>query len=258
MGESSIKKGESNLCVVQQIASLSTFLRTQKASDPGSFGVTRLLIASCGCVCSRRNEISHSPSVSLSLHHQLFVGLIPAEGIIHHGHDKLQKPTYWEKRSNLKVCVCAVRSAKTEAVILVYLRLANLKERKKSGGGGRIRTVCFECDARPGDPLDSGARWLIILLRGSELWFGATAEDAEIERRWEQREFVGLETEGFAEAHSVGVPGAGYELQSSALSIPYRVNIPMNTSKPQLPLGHYCQISLTRQCLCQYVYYLQL
>lgn len=47
--------------------------------------------------------------------------------------------------------------------------------------------VCFECDACPGDPLDSGARWLIILLRGSELWFGATAEDAEIEWRWEER-----------------------------------------------------------------------
>lgn len=75
--------------------------------------------------------------------------------------------------------------------------------------------VCFECDARPGDPLDSGARWLISLLRGSELWFGAMAEDAEIEWRWEERvqgEFVGLETEGFAEAHSVGVPGASYEL----------------------------------------------
>lgn len=46
--------------------------------------------------------------------------------------------------------------------------------------------VCFECDARPRDPLDSGARWLISLLRGSELWFGATAEDAEIEWRWEE------------------------------------------------------------------------
>lgn len=222
VGESSIKKGgiKSLCCTADRLTLDSGFLlRTQKASDPGLFGVMRLLIALCGCLCSRRNEISHSPSVSLSLHHQLFIGLIPAEGIIHHGHDKLQKPTYWEKRSNLKVCVCAVRSAKTEAVILVYLRLASLdfqkRERKKSGRGGRIRMVCFECDARPGDPLDSGARWLIILLRGSELWFGATAEDAEIERRWEQRvqgEFVGLETEGFAGAHSVGVPEAGYEL----------------------------------------------
>lgn len=57
--------------------------------------------------------------------------------------------------------------------------------------------VCFECDARPGDPLDAGARWLIILRRGSELWFGATAEDAEIERRcrgnllgWKQKDLL--------------------------------------------------------------------
>lgn len=76
VGESSIKKGgiKSLCCTADRLTLDSGFLlRTQKASDPGLFAVMCLLIASCECMCSRHNEISHSPSVSLSLHSQLFV-----------------------------------------------------------------------------------------------------------------------------------------------------------------------------------------
>ncbi len=67
--ESSIKKGgiKSLCCTADRLTlDFGFLLRTQKVGDLGLFGVMCLLIASCKCLCSRHNEISHSRSLSLS------------------------------------------------------------------------------------------------------------------------------------------------------------------------------------------------
>lgn len=57
------------------------------------------------CVAGTIKLVTVALCLSLALHHQPLVGLIPVKGIIHHGHDKLQKPTYWEKRSGVRMCL---------------------------------------------------------------------------------------------------------------------------------------------------------
>ncbi len=174
--ESSIKKGgiKSLCCTADRLTlDFGFLLRTQKVSDLGLFGVMCLLIASCKCLCSRHNEISHSRSLSLSF------SAPPAFGRLDSSKRHNSSWTWQITEAYLL----------GEEIGCAYVSEAGKswfsKEKNKSGRGGGIRMVCFECDARPGDPLDSGARWLISLLRGSEVWFGATAEDAEIEWRWE-------------------------------------------------------------------------
>lgn len=65
----SIKKGgmKSLCCTADRLTlDFGFLLRTQKVSNLGLFGVMGLLIASCECLCSRHNGISHSRSLSLS------------------------------------------------------------------------------------------------------------------------------------------------------------------------------------------------
>lgn len=62
------ERGKEILCCTADrlLLEFGFLLRTQKVSNLGLFGVMGLLIASCECLCSRHNGISHSRSLSLS------------------------------------------------------------------------------------------------------------------------------------------------------------------------------------------------